>query len=288
MEGKVTKGIGGFYYVSAGERLYECKARKKVKSGQGTIVTGDNVIFHAEGTGSCTIERILPRRNALVRPPVSNVDQVMIVFSVDAPRPNFLFLDKLILNCEMEHLQIFLCCNKVDMKESNLLSIRDHFRNTGYDIIFSSAKRHENVHLIKQKLAGRTTVLAGPSGVGKSSLINALEPDLDLETGAISAKLKRGKHTTRHTELLKTDTGGYVLDTPGFTSLDIGKLSREEVRLHYPDFMRFGARCKFNNCLHLQEPGCAVKKAVEAGDLSPERYANYKLILDELRENRRF
>jgi len=287
MEGKITKGIGSFYYVSIGDSILECRARKKVKLGQGNILTGDNVVFAEEKHG-CVIERILPRENELRRPPVSNVDQVMIVFSVDFPKPNFLFLDKLIVNCEMEHLDIFLCCNKIDLNLEATDAIKDHFKNTGYEIIFSSIKNNINLLKIQRKLENKTTVLAGPSGVGKSSLINAIEPTMDLVTGKISAKLKRGKHTTRHTELLKTSNNGYVLDTPGFTSLEIEKLDYCEVKEYYPDFLSFSSLCKFKNCNHLDEPECHVKEQVSIGGISTSRYENYILIIDELKNNRRY
>lgn len=287
MEGKVTKGIGGFYYVADGDSLIECRARKKIKSGQGRILTGDNVQYSLEKHG-CAIEKILPRKNKLNRPPVSNVDQAMIVFSVDFPKPNFLFLDKLILNCEMEHLDILLCCNKVDLASDSVLAVRKHFINTGYEIIFSSAKLDIDMDKIQKKLENRTTVLAGPSGVGKSSIINRIEPDVNLLTGNISSKLKRGKHTTRHTELLKTGNNGFVLDTPGFTSLEIEKLYFEEVKEYYPDFLDYSTFCKFKNCNHLNEPGCQVKNQVSMGGISPTRYENYKSIIEELKNNGRY
>lgn len=287
MEGKVTKGIGGFYYVSSGDMLYECRARKKVKSDQGVLVTGDNVIFQSDAHG-CVIEKILPRFNELKRPPVSNVDQVMVVFSVDFPKPNMLFLDKLILNCEMESLEIFLCCNKIDLDSEPIEAIKSHFINTGYELIFASMKSSDSISRIQEKLENRTTVLAGPSGVGKSSIINVLEPDLNLLTGIISPKLKRGRHTTRHTELMKTGRHGYVLDTPGFTSLEIEKLDIEEVKDHYPDFTRFSRSCKFKNCKHLDEPKCHIKEQVALGGISSTRYENYKMIIVELMENRRY
>ncbi|SRR6056297_1087212 len=287
MEGKVTKGIGGFYYVADGNSTIECRARKKIKTGQGRILTGDNVLFSIEKHG-CVIEKILTRKNKLSRPPVSNVDQAMIVFSVDFPKPNFLFLDKLIINCEMEHLDILLCCNKVDLDSDAEIAVRNHFLNTGYEIIFSSAKMNIDMYKIQSKLENRTTVLAGPSGVGKSSIINTLEPHMDLLTGSISLKLKRGKHTTRHTELLKTGKNGFVLDTPGFTSLEIEKLDYDEVKEYYPDFLNFSNLCKFKNCNHINEPGCQIKHQVSIGGISSTRYSNYKTIIDELKNTGRY
>ncbi|HKL11777.1 MAG TPA: ribosome small subunit-dependent GTPase A [Clostridia bacterium] len=287
MEGKVTKGIGGFYYVADGDSIIECRARKKVKSEQGRILTGDNIEFSIEKHG-CVIEKILPRKNKLNRPPVSNVDQAMIVFSVDLPKPNFLFLDKLILNCEMEHLDIFLCCNKVDLDSNAVIAIRKHFLNTGYEIIFSSTKTDIDMAKIQNKLENKTTVLAGPSGVGKSSIINKIEPQMNLLTGNISSKLKRGKHTTRHTELLKTGKNGFVLDTPGFTSLEIEKLDYDEVKEYYSDFLNFSTLCKFKNCNHLNEPGCQIKNQVSVGGISPTRYENYKSIINELKNTGRY
>jgi len=287
MEGKITKGIGGFYYISANNSIVECRARKKIKSGQGIILTGDNVEYSIEKHG-CVIERILPRSNKLKRPPVSNVDQVMIVFSVDFPKPNFLFLDKLIVNCEMEQLDIFLCCNKIDLNQKETKAISGHFINTGYDIVFTSIKDNINISKVSDKLENRTTVLAGPSGVGKSSLINAIEPDMNLLTGIISSKLKRGKHTTRHTELLRTSNNGFVVDTPGFTSLETEKLDYSEVKEYYSDFIPFSNMCKFKNCNHLDEPGCNIKQQVLNGQISPTRYENYKTIINELKNNRRY
>jgi len=283
-KGVIIKGIGGFYYVKSEGKVYECKARGKFRKDNISPLVGDKVIISTEedkDTG--IIEEILERKVELFRPPVANVDQAIIVISIKKPEPNFKLLDKLLILGEHSNLELSICINKIDLdaeKERELfLNI---YKNTGYNLIFTSIKSNEGIDMLKDILKDKITVFAGPSGVGKSSLLNTIQEGLRLKTGEISRKISRGKHTTRHCELLELDFGGWVVDTPGFTSINIDFIEPEELQKYYPEFRNISSNCKFSDCIHINEPGCCVKREMEMGNISKNRYENYIYFINEL------
>jgi len=285
IKGIINKGIGGFYYVETEEKLYVCHARGKIKNEQITPLVGDRVEisivdFDAD---EGVIEKILPRKTELLRPNVSNVDQAIIVFAIKNPEPNIMLLDKMILLAENSGLDIVICFNKCDLDdEDKFKRLSRIYEAAGYTILKTSAKDTEGIEALKNILKGKISVFSGPSGVGKSTLLNTIEKGLKLQTGEISKKIKRGKHTTRHSELLLLESGGYVVDTPGFTSLSLHEIPAENLARLFPEFEEAAEQCQFDNCKHLNEPKCGIKKAVEAGEISNERYEAYTYIHNEL------
>lgn len=291
-EGRIIKGISGFYYVSLKGGLYECKGRGILRKDKVKPLVGDWVqVSHLdtrEKTG--TLEKVLPRKNQLKRPEIANVDQVVIVLSVKNPSPSLMLMDKIIVLAEDLGLEVTLCINKADLEEeeeSTLKEIQEIYGPTGYPLIFSSAELEQGIHALRNNLKGKVSVFAGPSGVGKSSLLNAIKPGLELKTGAVSERIQRGKHTTRHTELIPVDEDSWIADTPGFGVLDIDEIQRENLRFYFREFLPYVENCKFTSCLHLKEPKCSVKDQVENGRISKKRYEHYVQIMSELSEKRR-
>ncbi|MGL6174526.1 MAG: ribosome small subunit-dependent GTPase A [Cellulosilyticaceae bacterium] len=297
MQGTIIKGIAGFYYVKVGERVYECKARGKFRKENITPLIGDRVIistvdesqYSAKEYTQGAIEEILERTNKLIRPPVANVDQGIVVFAVTYPEIHLDLLDRFLVMVEMEGIKPYIVLNKID--GANLESyqyIVEGYAKSGYEVVCVSAKGNINVDRIKEILKDKTSFFAGPSGVGKSTLLNSIQPDLKLQTGEVSVKIKRGKHTTRHVELLPLNEGGYVLDTPGFTSLQFEEIEATELRHYFPEFERFEGECKFNGCSHIHEPGCKVKEALEKDEIFRPRYDNYVTYYNQLKDIRRW
>ena len=292
MQGKLIKGIAGFYYVAGRHgAVYECKARGIFrKQGQKPLV-GDNVEYEVlseeEKTGNVTA--ILPRKNALIRPAAANVDQALLLFSCREPEPNFGLLDRFLIEMERQNCHTHILFGKCDladeMRRSELAMI---YRNTGYGLTFFSALTGEGMEKVRDLLDGKTSVLAGPSGVGKTTLRNVLAPGSEGETGGLSRKLQRGRHTTRHTEIFVVGEDTYLLDTPGFTALDLLPENAEDIREYFPEFMPYWNGCRFHGCLHVSEPDCLVKQAVEEGNISSERYASYCRMVQEAKERKRF
>ena len=288
MTGRIIKGIAGFYYVYVeGRGTYECKAKgvfrnRKVKPLVGDLVEIE-VLDEEERTGN--MEEILPRKSELIRPAVANVDQAMVIFAAAKPKPNLSLLDRFLISMEQREIRTIICFNKMDQAgEQELARLREIYSGCGSRLLFISAKQELGIEEVKELLKGHTTTVAGPSGVGKSTLINLLVPEAEMETGRISEKIDRGKHTTRHSELFRIEENSYIFDTPGFSSLEVPEMPKEELRYYFPEFAPFEGQCRFQGCIHGQEPGCAVKEAVEEGRISRDRYDSYRLLFGELQE----
>ena len=292
MQGKIIKGIAGFYYVHVVEfGVYECKAKgvfrkEKIKPLVGDVVEID-VLDEEEKKGN--IVEILERENELIRPAVANIDQALVVFAVTKPKPHFNLLDRFLIMMESKGIPVILCFNKKDIAtEEEIQNLKDIYANCGYQIVFTSAHKHENIEMLKDLLRDKTTAIAGPSGVGKSSLINLLQENVQMETGSISEKIERGKHTTRHSELIWIEDSTYIMDTPGFSSLYTNEFEKEELKYYFTEFEPYEGTCRFLGCDHIHEPGCSVKEALEEGKIHPVRYENYLEMYKELKEKKRY
>lgn len=284
MQGKIIKGIAGFYYVHVeNQGLYECKAKGIFRNQNIKPLVGDNVLIEVlnQENKKGNIVNILERENTLTRPNVANVDQAVIIFSVKEPIPSFNLLDRFLIMMAKQNVSTVICFNKTDLTDKESIEIiKKPYLKGKYKIIIVSAKSKEGVDELEGILTNKTTVVAGPSGVGKSSLINILVADANMEVGDISRKLKRGKHTTRHSEIHYVKQNTYIIDTPGFSSLDINDIEREELKDYFPEFIEYNKKCRFVGCLHLKEPDCAVKKALSENKISGARYESYKLNLE--------
>lgn len=292
MTGKIIKGIGGFYYVVCENGVtYECKAKGVFRNRKIKPLVGDNVeieILDAEKNLG-NIEDILPRFNWLNRPAVANVDQTVIIFAVSAPAPNFNLLDRFLINMEQHEVPTIICFNKIDLEGFRQSEdICRSYTKSGYEVLFISAESGYGINTLEAVIKGKTTVFAGPSGVGKSSTLNSLFPDANVQTGGLSEKIQRGKHTTRHSELMFVDDDTYIMDTPGFSSLYTEGIKAEDLKLYFPEIAAYTGTCKFNMCNHISEPGCLVKEAVGDGRISKMRYDDYVMIYNELKEKRKW
>ena len=292
MTGKIIKGIGGFYYVVCENGItYECKAKGVFRNRKIKPLVGDNVEIEIldEEKNLGNIEDILPRFNWLNRPAVANVDQTVIIFAVSAPAPNFNLLDRFLINMEQHEVPTVICFNKVDLEGFRQSEdICRSYTKSGYEVLFISAESGYGIDVLEAVIKGKTTVFAGPSGVGKSSTLNSLFPDANVQTGGLSEKIQRGKHTTRHSELMFVDDYTYIMDTPGFSSLYTEEIEAEDLKLYFPEIAAYTGTCKFNMCNHISEPGCLVKKAVSDGRISKMRYDDYVMIYNELKEKRKW
>lgn len=292
MTGKIIKGIGGFYYVVCENGItYECKAKGVFRNRKIKPLVGDNVEIEIldEEKNLGNIEDILPRFNWLNRPAVANVDQTVIIFAVSAPAPNFNLLDRFLINMEQHEVPTVICFNKVDLEDFRQSEdICRSYTKSGYEVLFISAESGYGIDVLEAVIKGKTTVFAGPSGVGKSSTLNSLFPDANVQTGGLSEKIQRGKHTTRHSELMFVDDDTYIMDTPGFSSLYTEEIEAEDLKLYFPEIAAYTGTCKFNMCNHISEPGCLVKKAVSDGRISKMRYDDYVMIYNELKEKRKW
>ena len=292
MQGKIIKGIAGFYYVHVVEfGVYECKAKgvfrkEKIKPLVGDVVEID-ILDEAEKKGN--IVEIVERTNELIRPAVANIDQALVVFAVTKPKPHFNLLDRFLVMMESKGIPVVLCFNKKDIAtDKEIQQLKDIYANCGYEIVFTSARENQNIEDVKALLKNKTTAIAGPSGVGKSSIINLLQRNVQMETGSISEKIERGKHTTRHSELIWIEDNTYIMDTPGFSSLYTNEFEKEELKYYFTEFEPYEGTCRFLGCDHVHEPDCAVKEALAEGKIHPIRYENYLEMYKELKEKRRY
>ena len=289
LNGRIIKGIGGFYYVATENGIYECRARGIFRKEKITPLVGDHVrigvLDEAKKKGS--LDEILARKTSLIRPKVANVDQAVIVFAAKNPELDMNLLDRFIILAEEQRLEITIVINKTDLDpDKGYLAARDIYQNAGFSVFPVSAKTGEGVEELKARFAGRVSVLAGPSGVGKSSIIMAINPKMRLATGELSAKIERGKHTTRHAELMEAAPGAFIVDSPGFTSLYLTHIPEGDLDKYFREFGPFLGRCRFPGCRHGDEPDCAVKAEV-GKSISPERYSRYIGILKEFQEERK-
>ena len=292
MKGKIIKGIAGFYYVyGENDEVYECRAKGIFRKENRKPLVGDDVEITIldQGKKEGNLVKILPRKNSLIRPAVANVDQAFVIFALDDPKPNFLLLDRFLIMMEQADIPAVICFNKKDLtEEQEIRELYETYRGCGYQVILSSALQEEGIEEIRSILKGKTTVVAGPSGVGKSSLTNLLQKEIQMETGEISRKLKRGKHTTRHSQVIPVGDHTYLMDTPGFSSLYLTDMEEQELKDYFPEFRKYEEQCRFQGCRHIHEPGCAVKEALGSGEISSLRYEDYLNLYEELKEKRRY
>lgn len=291
MRGKIIKGIAGFYSVHVpGKGVYECKARGILRKHKIRPLIGDNVeVAQVDETKKAgNVSTILERTNHLTRPTVANLDQVMIVFAVHRPVPNFHLLDRFLVMAEANNIDALICFNKTDLVPGEQVQdMLKRYQKTGYQVLPTSSAAGRGIDELKASLYGKTTVFAGPSGVGKSSLLNLIQDDVVLETGKVSEKYGRGKHTTRHVELFCFHDDSYVVDTPGFSSLIMDEVGADQLKYCFSEFATYEPYCKFNGCNHLNEPQCGIKKAVTDGNIAESRYQSYTQLMEELHGNRK-
>lgn len=288
IDGVLLKGYGGFYYVYAEDRVWECSLRGRFRVKVQDFLPGDRVKILPNEGDKATIEAVEPRRNALIRPTIANVDQAILVFAMTSPKPDLNLLDRLLIQVTYEEIEPILVFTKFDKFQeaafttgSEELAITNVYRKIGYTVFEVSNKTGQGIEDVGTRLKEKISVLAGPSGVGKSSLFNALSPGKKLKTGELSLKSKRGRHTTRHVELMVC-AGGLVADTPGFSSLFLPNMSRLELAECFPEFAERRSQCRFSSCIHDKEPNCAIKEALATGEISPSRYEHYLIFLQEI------
>ena len=299
MRGKIIRGIAGFYYVHIFEEnvqtaeagIYECKAKGVFRKDNRKPLVGDNVEMDVlDGEQHLgNIRELLPRHSELIRPAVANIDQALVIFAIASPKPNFNLLDRFLIMMQQQGIPCIICFNKRDLdQEGRGRNYQDIYEACGFRTISVSAREQEGISGLKELLQGKTTTVAGPSGVGKSSIINCLQSGITMETGQISRKIERGKHTTRHTELIAAGADTYILDTPGFSSLSLFDLEKEQLGNYYPEFAEHEKYCRFGGCAHINEPVCGVKDALAEGRISKMRYDNYCLLYEELKNRKKY
>lgn len=292
MQGKIIKGIAGFYYVHVEETgVFECKAKGIFRKEKIKPLVGDDVeidvIDSEERTGN--IHKICDRKNELIRPAVANIDQALVIFAAARPKPNFNLLDRFLVSMEQQQIETIICFNKQDLVQAEEVEyLRNIYENCGYQLIFASAREETGMGELRKVLEHKITTVAGPSGVGKSSLVNLLQPEAEMETGAISEKIARGKHTTRHSQLIYIKEQTYIVDTPGFSSMYLTGVEEQELKSYFREFQEYESVCRFLGCSHIHEPDCGVKQALAEGKISPVRYEDYVMLYEELKHSRKY
>ncbi len=285
-QGLLLQGIGGFYYVEAGDTVYECKARGAFRKTKQKPLAGDHVSVLLED-GSATITELAPRKNSLIRPPVANLDQLFLICSVCEPQPNLLVLDKMIAVAEDKDIEPVVVFTKTDLRDCGRYAAI--YRQAGIPVLAVSPESEDGMEELRARLAGKVSAFAGNTGVGKSTLLNRISGQFHRETGEISQKLGRGRHTTRSVELLKLESGGYVADTPGFSTVDIERydmVKKERLPFAFREFAPYLGQCRFQSCAHIGEKGCAVCAAVQAGEIPPSRHESYMAMYQEVKDRK--
>lgn len=288
MTGIIVRAISSFYYVDVDSKIYECKARGIFKHKNQEFAVGDKVDL--EVTDEETLKGVIvnkhKRKNFLKRPPIANVTQAILVFSIKSPDPNFSLIDRFLITARSQGIDTVICFNKTDLDDMNTVEeMMINYKDSGSPVFAVCAKSGYNMDEFRLHLKDNISVVAGPSGVGKSTIINRIVEGINLQTGDVSEKIGRGRHTTRHTQLIEIDENSFIADTPGFSSIDVNEIADNQLKEYFQEFYKFDEDCKFGSkCLHLSEPHCAVKDAVEDNEISKHRYESYVQLLNEIRE----
>lgn len=291
--GKIIRAVGGFYFVWSGEdgKAWQCRARGIFRKNSFKPLVGDDCTFRLTDAQDVEgyVETILPRRNQLIRPPVANVDQALVFFAFTSPEPNLQLLDRFLIEMGRQKIPAIICFNKSDLvSEEDRLKLMEVYSLSACRVLSASILQEEGVEQIRELMKGKTTVLAGPSGVGKSSLTNLLCPEAGMEVGTVSVRTERGKQTTRHAELFAAGNDTFFFDTPGFSSLELRDMEKEEVKNFFPEFQKYEPECRFQGCMHIHEPDCGVKRALQEGKVHAQRYESYLQLVEEVSSRSRY
>ena len=282
--GIVIKNVNGYFYVQDEVcTVHECKVRGRIKKNKYSLLVGDRVEISDDGF----VETILPRKNSMIRPAVANIDQVVLVVAAHEPDINLLLLNKMLVMIEHADIPIVLCINKCDLADSEIDELVALYQSIGYTVITTSVYANLGITTLKEILSHKVTAFAGPSGVGKSSLLNAVDSKFAFQTGEVSDKIKRGKHTTRHASLFSLDDDSFIMDTPGFSAIEFSDISLERLPTLFPEFNNYVENCKFSPCYHEHEPVCGVKEAINSNCITPSRYAAYMSIRKDIQSQRK-